>query len=153
MYEHGGFPMIWMFFIACATKEPASEIEAEPESTTDTGEVVSCVVDCAVDPNIALCEEIRVEFLDYYQELKATIDYTSCSTSDECYHAGPCKKMCGACIGFVSNVEGYSLIMEPLRAYEDENCQACEDYPYPEPEAPYPEPVSEPPSCVEGICE
>ena len=63
------------------------------------------------------------------------------------------REICGGCGRVLANTDTYDLVWDLLKAYEEEHCQACENYPYPQPEEPYAEPVSEPPWCSEGICE
>ena len=139
--------MIWMFFLACVTKkvDSATEQDQSPDTASDTAEVV--------DPNIALCEQAREGFYEYKRELNETVVDRTCETHDDCMESS-CHVMCGTtCAKILANTDTYDLVWELLEAYEAEHCQACENYPYPEPEAPPVEPVSEPPWCTEGICE
>ena len=116
--------MIWMWFIACLGNDKE---------------------------NIELCEQARVGFFEYQEELESSTAYQSCDTMEDCTGGSNCRTMCGAsCVKIVSNEDSYSEVLELLRAYEEEHCQVCANYPY---EEPISEPVSEPPFCIEGMCD
>ena len=121
-----------MFFLACVTKKE------------DTAAIAA--------RNIELCEQAREGFYEYIRELNETVVDRTCETHNDCQESD-CRNMCGGCGGVLANTETYDLAWDLLKDYEEEHCQACENYPYPEPEEPDAEPVSEPPWCTEGICE
>ena len=119
--------MIWIFFIACIGREK--------------------------EKNIALCDQASEGFHEYLTEIREKQEYQTCQTEYDCTRSW-CRSMCGyACVKVLSNEESSSVIKEKLDAYEAEHCQACANYPYPEPDYPYPEPVAEPPWCTDGICD